>query len=165
MDFDREVGEAFDYQAATQALFEAVVVKAAEERNAAKRMAAEERGTRPRGWRRRQRGRQGRPRQRGRQGSVQGLRWRRHLRARAGAQPLQGLPLREGRSGYAGEGSGCAASRLWPHWRARRQRQQRSISSVQRSRSHVTLLVLNKKVGSLSSLKHARKKGNGGPTR
>ena len=43
MDFDREVGEAFDYQAATQALFEAVVVKAAEERNAAKRMAAEER--------------------------------------------------------------------------------------------------------------------------
>ena len=61
MDFDREVGEAFDYQAATQALLEAVVVKAAEERNAAKRMAAEERGTRPRGWRRRQRGRQGRP--------------------------------------------------------------------------------------------------------
>ena len=43
MDFDREVGEAFDYQAATQALLEAVVVKAAEERNAAKRMAAEER--------------------------------------------------------------------------------------------------------------------------
>jgi DnaJ-class molecular chaperone len=39
---DREVGEALDYQAATQALLNAVVVKAAEERNAAKRMAAEE---------------------------------------------------------------------------------------------------------------------------
>ena len=39
---NREVGEALDYQAATQALLNAVVVKAAEERNAAKRMAAEE---------------------------------------------------------------------------------------------------------------------------
>ena len=37
------MGEAFDYQAATQALLEAVVLKAAEERIAAKRMAAEER--------------------------------------------------------------------------------------------------------------------------
>ena len=43
------------------------------------------------------------------------------LRARAGAQPVQGLPLREGRSGYAGEGSGCARGCGRTRGRARRQ--------------------------------------------
>jgi hypothetical protein len=64
---------------------------------------------------------------------MQGLRRQRHLRARAAAPQVQGLPLREGRCGRAGEGSGCTRG---PHWRARRQRQRqrlrqrRSVASV-----------------------------------
>jgi hypothetical protein len=44
MDFDGEVGEreALEYQEKTRALLKAVEVKAAKEREAAKRMAAEE---------------------------------------------------------------------------------------------------------------------------
>jgi len=98
MDFDREVSEALEYQARTTALLKAVVAKDKKERERRPRG----RRRRRRGRRRRQRGRQGRPRQRGRQGSqvqvraraaaqpVQGLRRQRHLRARA-----QGLPPRE----------------------------------------------------------------------
>ena len=40
----------------------------------------------------------------------EGVRRQRHLRARAAAQLLQGLPLREDRCGCAGEGSGWVAA-------------------------------------------------------
>ena len=53
----------------------------------------------------------------------------------------------------------AAYSRLWPHWRARRRRGSGGVYRVYSG----ALLVL--KVGSLSSLKRARKKGNAGPTR
>ena len=45
----------------------------------------------------------------------EGVRRQRHLRARAAAQLLQGLPLREDRCGCAGEGSGwgCACGCGW----------------------------------------------------
>jgi hypothetical protein len=39
---------------------------------------------------------------------LQGVRRQPHLRARAAAHQVHGLPLREGRCGCAGEGSGCA---------------------------------------------------------
>ena len=69
----------------------------------------------------------------------EGVRRQRHLRARAAAQLLQGLPLREDRCGCAGEGSGLLGLRLrlrlglpFAGERERRQRQRRSVASVQR---------------------------------
>ena len=97
--------------------------------------------------------------------AAQGLRRQRHLQARASkggcaTSASEGLPLRERRD----EADirvlrQRLRSRLWPHCGGR----DGSCSGGEyRVYSGLVRYLINK-VGSLSSLKHARKKGNGGP--
>jgi len=136
------LGEAFDRQAATQASIEAVVVKAAEERaRRPRRQRRRRRRRRRRLQRRRERRRERLQRRRARKKErlqqrrerrrerLQRRRERRRERPTAAARG----PLRMRRRRQR------LRLRLWPHWRA----YIASVSSVQRSRSGVTLLVLN----------------------
>ena len=93
MDFDREVSEALDRQAATQALIDAVVVKAAKERKATAAAKAAEKAADKLMKRKRNKSASTAGRQRSQ--CKEGLRRQRHLRARAGAHSVQGLLPRE----------------------------------------------------------------------